>query len=91
MTFSAVVSPYEDHFAAALVGEPQVRAVGRTREAAIAALKAEVADRIGRGELIALDVDTVGVTSLAGKYCDDPTLEEICAEAYRLRDAETSE
>jgi hypothetical protein len=88
MTFSAVVSSYEDRFAAALVGEPQVRAVGRTREAAIAALQAEVAQRVGRGELIALDIDVVGVTSLAGKYRDDPTLGDICADAYRERDAE---
>jgi hypothetical protein len=26
---------------------------------------------------------------LAGKYHDDPTLENICAEAYRERDSET--
>ncbi len=91
MTFSVIVSPLEDRFTAALVGEPEVRAVGRTREAAIAALKAEVRQRVECGELIALDFDSVGITSLAGKYRDDPTLEDICAEAYRERDAETSQ
>jgi hypothetical protein len=89
MTFSVVVSPFEDRFAAALVGEPEVRAVGGTREAAIAALKTEVAQRVDRGELITLDIDSAGITSLAGKYRDDPTLESICAEAYRERDSET--
>ena len=32
MTFSVIVSPFEDRFAAARVGEPEVCAVGRTRE-----------------------------------------------------------
>ena len=35
-----------------------------------------------------LDIESVGITSLAGKYSDDPTLESICADAYRERDAE---
>ena len=91
MTFSVIVSPVEDRFAAALVGEPEVRAVGRTREAAISALKSEVVQRVERGELITLDIDAVGVTSLAGKYRDDPTLEAICADAYRERDAEITQ
>ena len=89
MTFSVIVSPLEDRFTAALVGEPEVRAIGRTREAAIAALKTEVRQRVECGELVTLDIDSVGITSLAGKYRDDPTLEDICAEAYRERDAET--
>ena len=91
MTFSVIVGPFEDRFAAALVGEPEVRAVGRTREAAISALKSEVAHRVERGELITLDIDSVGITSLAGKYGDDPTLEAICADAYRERDAEITQ
>jgi hypothetical protein len=88
MTFSAIVSPHDDRFAAALVGEPGVCAEGQTREAAIAALRTEVAQRVGRGELFTLDIEAAGITSLAGKYRDDPTLEDICAEAYRQRDAE---
>jgi hypothetical protein len=88
MTFSVIVSPLDNRFTAALVGEPEVRAVGPTREAAIAALRAEVTQRVDRGELVTLDVDSAGITGLAGKYRDDPTLEDICAEAYRERDAE---
>jgi hypothetical protein len=91
MSFTVVVGPFENQFSAALAGEPEVRAVGETREVAVAALKAEVAERVGRGELISLDIDTIGITALAGKYRDDPTLEEICAQAYRERDAETKE
>ncbi len=91
MTFSAVVSTTDNQFAAALVGEPQISAVASTRDAAVAALKEEVSRRVERGELIALDVEPLGVTSLAGKYRDDPTLAEICAAAYRERDAEARE
>ena len=31
---------------------------------------------------------SMGVTDLAGTYNTDPTLRDICAEAYRSRDAE---
>jgi hypothetical protein len=89
MTFSAVVNPYQDRYAASLVGEPEISAVGGTREAAIAALRTEVAHRVGRGELIALEIEPIAVTDLAGKYRDDPTLDSICADAYRERDAES--
>jgi hypothetical protein len=39
MTFSAVVDLYQDRYAVALVGEPDMRGVGKTREEAIAALR----------------------------------------------------
>lgn len=86
MTFTAVIAPLENQFTATLVGEPEIRAIGQTREAAVAALKTEVSQRVERGDLISLDVGPIGVASLAGKYKDDPTLEAICAQAYRERD-----
>jgi len=91
MTFPVLVEPCEGQFAAVLVGAPQVRVVGSTREGAITALKMEIARRVGRGELLSLEVAGAGVTELAGKYADDATLREICAEAYRQRDAEIPE
>ena len=90
MTFSVIVVSSEDRFSAALVGEPKVCGLGATRAAAIAALKTEVGQRIQRGELITLDIDSGGIAGLAGKYAADPTLEDICREAYRERDAEIS-
>jgi hypothetical protein len=91
MTFTAVLIPLENQFSATLAGEPEIRAFGDTRQAAVEALKAEVSQRIERGELISLDVDAIGVSALAGKYRDDPTLEQICAQAYRERDAESKQ
>lgn len=78
----------EGQFAASLAGAPDVRVVQPTRSQAIAALKSEIRQRIEIGELLSLDVDAVSVSSLAGRYGDDPTLDEICDEAYQLRDAE---
>ena len=43
---------------------------------------------LSTGQIELVDVDFVGVSGLAGTYRDDPTILEICAEAYRLRDEE---
>ncbi len=59
-----------------------------TRLKAIDALKTRIQHGIERGELLSLEVEAEGISSLAGKYGDDPTLGEICGEAYELRDAE---
>lgn len=88
MTFPAVVEACDGQFAASLVGVPNVRVVGSTRSQAIDALREELEHRVARGELLSLDLETIGVSSLAGKYEADPTLRTICDEAYQLRDAE---
>jgi hypothetical protein len=89
MTFPVLVESYNGQFAATLVGEPTIRAVGSTRDAALAALQAELAQRLARGELVFLELAPAGVSALAGKYRTDPTLRDICTEAYRQRDAES--
>jgi len=91
MTFPVIVEPSEGRFTAVLVGAPEVRGVGSTREEAITALKMEISQRIGRGELLALEIDARGAADLGGKYAADVTLSEICTEAYRQRDAELDE
>ncbi len=88
MTFPVHVEPCEGEFAAALVGAPEVRSVAPSRAEAIAGLKSQIAGRIAQGELVAVEVEAAGVTQLAGKYADDPTLRQICSEIYRRRDAE---
>jgi len=90
MTFPIVVEASDGQFAASLVGVPTVRVIGSTRSQAIDGLKKELEQRVARGELLSLDVETIGVYSLAGKYEADPTLRAICEEAYRLRDTEPS-
>lgn len=89
MTFPVLVEPRDGQFAASLVGAPDVCVGEPTRDQAITALKAELQQRIEHGELISLEVDAVSVSSLTGKYGDDPTLREIRDQAYQRRDAES--
>jgi hypothetical protein len=87
MTFPVVIEACDGQFAASFVGAPNVRVVEPTRDQAIAALRGELQQRVQRGELLALDIDVVSISSLAGKYSADPTLREICNQAYQRRDA----
>ena len=91
MGLSVFVEQSSGEYVATLVGSPAVRAVRPTREAALAALQSVLAKHISTGHLVTLDVPKTGVTALFGKYADDPTLEDICKEAYRERDAEPKE
>jgi hypothetical protein len=90
MTFPIVIEASDGQFAASLLGVPTVRVIGSTRSQAIDGLKKKLEHRVARGELLSLDVETIGVSGLAGKYEADPTLRAICEEAYRLRDTEPS-
>ena len=49
---------------------------------------AHIVANVDYGELTSVDIEPLGISDLAGTYRDDPTLREICEEAYRLRDAE---
>jgi hypothetical protein len=91
MTFPVLIETHEGQVTASLVGVPKVRVVRPTRSQAINALKEKIEQQIELGELLSLDIERVGISSLQGKYTNDPTLREICAEAYALRDAEPVE
>ncbi|MFN8490781.1 MAG: hypothetical protein U0350_24530 [Caldilineaceae bacterium] len=91
MTFPVLIETNEGQVTASLVGVSKVQVVKPTRSQAIQALKEKIEQQIELGELLSLNIDSVGVSSLQGKYTDDLTLREICAEAYALRDAEQVE
>ena len=88
MTFSVVVHPAAGQFEASLVGAPDVRATAQTRIAALAALESVIEKRVQQGELVTLEIGRKGLAGLFGKYRDDPTLQDICDEAYKERDAD---
>lgn len=88
MTFAVRVEPTNGEFTAVVVGAPDVRATGASREAAISAIRLQISDRLERGEWTGVEVGTVSVTSLFGSFADDPTILEIAEEAYRQRDSE---
>ena len=47
--------------------------------------------RLDQGELVMLEVRRRGLAGLFGKFRDDPTLREICEDAYKERDADVQE
>jgi len=91
MSFSVIVHPTGGQFEASLIGAPEVRATAPTRLAALAALETVIEKRVEQGELVTLEIGRKGLAGLFGKYRDDPTLQDICDEAYRERDADVRE
>jgi hypothetical protein len=88
MTVPVWVEQSNGKFTATILGAPQVKAQADTKEQAVAAVTAQLRNAIAHGQVVFVDPGFVGVSGLAGKYKDDPTLREICEEAYRLRDAD---
>jgi hypothetical protein len=91
MTFSVIVHPAAGQYEATLVGAPEVRVTGETRALALAALETLIEKRVQEGELVTLEIGRKGLAGLFGKYQDDPTLQDICDEAYKERDADVCE
>jgi hypothetical protein len=91
LTFPILVQPVNGRFAATLLGAPEIRVTAPSRAEALAALEAALEQRIAQGELVAMEIGPRGISGLAGKYRDDPTLREICEDAYRQRDSEPME
>jgi hypothetical protein len=88
MTFPVVVHSAHGQFEATLVGAPDVRATAPTREEALAKLESAISKRLDEGDLVALEVRRRGLAGLFGKFRNDPTLREICEDAYKERDAD---
>jgi hypothetical protein len=88
MTFPVLVHSTQGQFEATLVGAPDVCAIAPTREQALAKLESAISKRLDQGDLVALEVRRRGLAGLFGKFRDDPTLSEICEEAYKERDAD---
>jgi hypothetical protein len=80
------VEPVNGHFVARLAGRPDLRAESSTREGALEALRQVVHRQLGRKILAFTAVEPKGPHAWAGVFKDDPTLDDICHEAYRQRD-----
>jgi len=88
MTVPVLVVQANGQFSASVVGSTQLRCVRPSRAEAISELRRQLSEKISAGELIDLEVQPIGIFSLAGKYKDDPALREICEQIYRERDAD---
>jgi predicted RNase H-like HicB family nuclease len=93
MSFPVIIHQDNGQFVATLLGAPNMRAIGPTREDVLAKMQDALQQRVSVGELVFLDVlpEEEGIMASAGKYRDDPTLSDIRAEIYRERDAEPKE
>ncbi len=91
MNFSVLVHAAHGRFEATLVGAPDVRASAPTHAEALVALEAALEKRVEQGELVTLEIGRKGLAGLFSKYRDDPTLQDICDEAYKERDADVRE
>ena len=75
-----------DLFVASVLGMSDCVGEGRTKEEAIAKAKAALVDRLARGEIVTIDVEsnTVSASNVwreqAGRFHDDPTFDEFVAE-----------
>jgi hypothetical protein len=88
MTVPVWIEQSNGKFIATVLGAPQVKAEAPTKEQAVAAVTKQVRNATAQGQVVFVDVGFVGVSALAGKFKDDPTLEDIVKEAYRERDAQ---
>lgn len=91
MSFPVLIQQQNGDFVAMLLGAPSVRVTSPTRALAIAEMQGVLQERIVEGEIVLLDLPSQGIMALAGKYRDDPTLQEICDEIYQERDGEPKE
>ena len=88
MQVPVVIETLNGHCIASVVGAVDLRASASTRDEALRHLKAMIQDRASKGAFVMLEVAEPDIMDLFGKYKDDPTLQDICDEAYRLRDEE---
>jgi len=88
MRFPVLIHAENGHYAATVVGTPELRTTSETYEKALDDLKALIRERISNGTMVLLDVPDQGSVDPFGAFKDDPTLQDICDDAYRERDAE---
>jgi hypothetical protein len=74
------------HFVVRLATRPDLQAEAATREGALEALRDVVHGHFGTGNLAFKPIEPKGPQAWAGVFKDDPTLDDICREAYRQRD-----
>lgn len=90
MTVSVLLTPRDGKYTAAVLGSPEVRAEGDSELSAISALKEELDRRQRAGQIVLLEISPVALSQRRRPYTaeENAILDEIVAEAYRLRDEE---
>jgi hypothetical protein len=91
MSFPVFIRQDNGQYIATVLGAPEMRVSAPSRQQALAQMQAALERRLTSGEIVFLEVAQEGIMAAAGKYRDDPFLDDICKEIYRQRDAEPKE
>lgn len=80
-------------YVAIALGWPDCVGEGETREDAIVQVRAAIADRLARGEILSVNIEEADTTTLpdpwermAGRFADDPHWDEFQEELRRIRE-----
>ena len=88
MQYPVLVEQLNGHYVATAMTVPTIRVEAETEEAAVSGVRTQLGTQLRGRKIVYVDLEPTGLQDLFGKYRDDPTLMEICEEAYRLRDEE---
>ena len=88
MTVPVWVEQSNGTFTASVLGAPQVKAEGATKEQAVSAVTAQLQNRMTAGEVVLVDVPDPPLPFRQVSPEDAVALREMCAEIYRERDAQ---
>ena len=81
----------DGRYVATSVVDPQVRVEADTREAALIDIRRYIVEGPGIRELVFVTVPDQPADDIFGSMAGDTNLQEICDEAYRLRDEQFRE
>ncbi len=87
------VEQVNGHYVAESLNFPELRAEATTEDLAIAKVTVKVRERLRTRKIVRIDVTNGGPMACAGMFTGAAAeaMQEICDEAYRLRDAERDE
>jgi len=82
-----------DGYVAIALGWPDCIGEGETREGAVVKVRAAIADRLARGEILSVHIEEADTTispdpweQMAGRFADDPHWDEFQEELRRIRE-----
>ena len=88
MTVPIGIEQHNGTFTATVLGAPQVKAEGATKEQAVAAVTAQLRNRMTAGEVVLVDVPDPPLPFGKVSPEDAAAMREMCAEIYRERAAQ---
>lgn len=88
MTVPVWVEQSNGKFTATIIGAPQVKAEGSTKEQAVAAVTAQLSARVTSGEVVLVNVPNPPTPRREITAEEAEIMREMCAEIYRERDAQ---